>query len=308
MGAVTATHTPERWVVSSTPTRRTLFGIAFNNASGVAVGADGCVFATGDAGRSWTLCGHGRERLRAVAVESTGLTWVAGWRGTLLLGQPGSRDWRALDARARVKFEALQRLDEATLLVAGSDGTILRTTDGGRTWRKTRTRCCEDLRGLAAAGPRVWAVGAHGTILVSDDHGVSWRRQQSGTSEELRAIVAADSRFAVAVGAAGTIVRTQDGETWSPVLLERLHANLTSRDLNSIAVSSSGVLCAAGSGMGAGYSPIIVSEDGGRSWRFEASHTVNPLYGVAWTGTGFCAVGRFGTVVRCELGVSAASG
>jgi hypothetical protein len=27
---------------------------------------------------------------------------------------------------------------------------------------------------------------------------------------------------------------------------------------------------------------------------------VNPLYGVAWTGSGFCAVGRFGTVLRSQ--------
>ena len=57
-----------------------------------------------------------------------------------------------------------------------------------------------------------FAVGGAGTILHSTDAGITWSAQSSGTSVDLIDVhFATDGERGIAVGAAGTIVRTSNG-------------------------------------------------------------------------------------------------
>lgn len=104
----------------------------------------------------------------------------------------------------------------------------------------------------------LWRLGSGGRIEYSADRGQTWQAQSSGVSAELLAGAAPSEKIAWAVGRAGIIVRTEDGEHWQRVAppsttqapdwigveaRDALHATITSQDFRR-----------------------FVTENGGRTW------------------------------------------
>jgi hypothetical protein len=111
-------------------------------------------------------------------------------------------------------------------------------------------------------GAALWRVGSGGAIEHSSDQGKTWQSQASGVTAELLAGSAASNTVAWAVGRAGTILRTEDGEHWqrvappstaqpdSPQAMapdwigvearDARHATITSRDLRRFATADGG--------------------------------------------------------------------
>ena len=75
-----------------------------------------------------------------------------------------------------------------------------------------------DLYGLDAVGSTVLAVGYWGTVLRSVDGGQVWSHQATPTDATLYAVSFGDERRAWAVGAAGTLLYSEDaGVSWKSV-------------------------------------------------------------------------------------------
>ncbi|HEY6421508.1 MAG TPA: zf-HC2 domain-containing protein [Candidatus Binataceae bacterium] len=100
-----------------------------------------------------------------------------------------------------------------------------------------------------------WRLGARGLIEQSD-HGRTWHVQQSGVPADLLAGSSPSPAICWAVGRAGTIVRTVDGEHWapaasSPTALDLIRVSADSAD-------SASVYAADGS--------AFATADGGKTW------------------------------------------
>jgi photosystem II stability/assembly factor-like uncharacterized protein len=100
-----------------------------------------------------------------------------------------------------------------------------------------------------------------GLVLAAAGAAAFWVPQQSGSSAELRGLAVLDAQHAWASGSGGTVLRTQDGQTW-----ERLAVpggeELDFRDVEALSADRV-VLMAAGPG---DRSRIYRSADGGRAW------------------------------------------
>jgi len=112
--------------------------------------------------------------------------------------------------------------DTADIDDDGEDDWIIGVTQDGIYWDNVELSQLPDPHDLFGVSfpPDMsvgWAVGATGTILKSSDGGETWVKQDSPESEEnLNAVYAISSTLAYAVGDAGLVLETTDGEAWSP--------------------------------------------------------------------------------------------
>ncbi|MCB2204644.1 T9SS type A sorting domain-containing protein [bacterium] len=147
-----------------------------NNVNGIAVGHDGLIMHTSDAGVTW-------EKLESPTTSSL----------------------------AGVDF-----FNPTTGIITGTDGMVLLTTDGGYHWEERSSGTSESLLDIAYSNDHsATAVGTHGTIVRTTDGGSTWEKQRSWTSHTLNRVIFSNDFTGTVVGENGTILRTTTGGvTW----------------------------------------------------------------------------------------------
>jgi len=156
----------------------------------------------------------------AVRVEARLI--AVGDRGSILLGSPDGRAWRAAKAPAAPLLTAVRFLDAKRGWAVGHDAVILATADGGESWSQQfsapkEQRPLLDVLFLDAA--RGFAVGAYGAFYETADGGGTWRpRAVLEEDRHLNGIVSLGEGRLLIVGESGTLLRSEDaGRTWSTV-------------------------------------------------------------------------------------------
>jgi hypothetical protein len=219
------------------------------------------------------------------------------------------------------------------VVAVGGNTTLSGSTDGS-TWRTIDLSSSKLLFAIAWSGTNTLAtVGSSGSIYTNTTGSSSYISRVSTTSEDLFGVASSGSLFA-AVGAAGVIVTSPDGVTWTP------RTSHTTKTLAAVAwctaqfvaVGNSGVvdtspdgvtwtLQSSGTtnfldGVGCSGSMIVVGEgsddkDGeivsspdGVTWTQRPQSTSNGVFGIAWSGALFVAVGFNGIAYTSPDGMS----
>jgi photosystem II stability/assembly factor-like uncharacterized protein len=162
--------------VSSPGVWPALFDVGLRDSGGgYAVGADGAILATPDAGRTWASEPSGvHNGLVSVAVRGASV-WAGGRCGTLLSRTVDGWDQLTTSSNA---LRAVAFADSLSGIVAGDYGLLLRTGDGGATWSESWIPGCSESQVLALdmQGPdSAWAGGMDVPgIERSTDGGVTW--------------------------------------------------------------------------------------------------------------------------------------
>ncbi len=200
-----------------------LFSVAARGQSVAAAGYFGTVLVSSDGGQTWDAPSTGTdEPLYAVAYGPGDELWAAGRAGVLLLSRDAGRSWlRRPTPFARHVFGLYAGAPE-TLLAVGDFGLQLRTQDAGAHW--TCIPRAQDVilgRVVKADGDAV-LVGEFGSIeRLRDGHPPGARGALHGVPEDTYVYDAwfeTDGGIGIAVGLAGTILRTSDGgANWEPV-------------------------------------------------------------------------------------------
>lgn len=154
------------------------------SASASALAAHGPLMAVGQAGK------------RLVAV---------GERGHVLLSDDGGATWRQSSVPVSTTLTAVSFADERTGVAVGHGAVILRTQDGGATWTKV-------LDGRAIAQRVLGSVDRNDTGALEEAR----RLVADGPDKPLLDVRFADAKRALAVGAYGLVLATEDaGATWT---------------------------------------------------------------------------------------------
>jgi len=271
-----------------------LLGLAVHDPQvAIAVGADGIVLRTQDAGASWWRIPAG-SAAELEDVAFVGVTvFAVGANGTILRSSDGGVNWQMVVSGVSAGLEGVHFGDALHGIIVGDSGVALMTQDGGATWTRSQTGVLANLIDVRMSGPAVaTAVGTQGTILRTDDGGRSWRRQGALASQYLTGVYMASPTSAIAVGLNGVGFATSDaGATWMPVSLG------TSMSMSDISQSPGGTYYSAGS-----TATIIRSADGlnwqlafqGNGYAFEDVVFADALNG--W------AVGNNGVVMHTTDG------
>lgn len=181
---------------------------------GLAIGAYGGYFVTGDAGRSWTkrafapapvpedglLPDYHLNRI----IEADQRLYIAGEAGQLYRSDDLGESWSTLPSPYEGSFFGLLSVAPRTLLAFGLRGHVFRTEDGGDTWSRIETGTVATLDGGVLQGADTAVlVGHSGVVLVSRDGARSFTLQQQADRKALAAVVRDGERSVLAVGEGG---------------------------------------------------------------------------------------------------------
>ncbi|HWU68726.1 MAG TPA: photosystem I reaction center subunit IX, partial [Stenotrophobium sp.] len=177
----------------------------------------------------------------------------------------------------------------------GTAGELVQSNDAGKNWTLVKTPTSLALLGVAACAGHTIVVGQEGVIVIGAGNG-QWTKAPSGTTNRLFSVSVNPAGYAVAVGAFGTILKSQDGgQTWSSIAPDwtSYTPDGAQPHLYAVAVDDKNVITLAGE-----FGLILRSSDGGASWKVLHKDEASLFaMDIRPDGTGF-AVGQSGTVLK----------
>ncbi|EFK96780.1 hypothetical protein LDC_1194 [sediment metagenome] len=253
-----------QWHQQNEETLTLLEGVYFYNQSiGWAVGEDGTILYTNDAGLTWLSQTSGVTNwLFDVQFTDANTGWVVGDYGTILHTTDGGVTWFSQTSGTTYCLFHLHFADTNIGWAVGGTGfvgkTILYTTDGGTMWLSQINDTTHPRQQFTSVyfinDSKGWVVGGNGTILHTTDSGRTWTSLISGTTFYLCDVYFTDESTGWVVGDNGTILHTLDGgTTWLP------QTSGTMNRLSGIYFSDADIGWAVGD-------HILHTSDGGKTW------------------------------------------
>lgn len=262
------------------PTRYQLNAIdMLDTNNGWAVGLNGTIVRTSDAGVTWLNQYTGTSSaLNSLKAVDTNTAWVVGDNGVVLKTTNAGSTWAPQSSGASVSLRSLSAIDANTAWAVGEQGVVIKTTDGGATWQKLSSGVQDSLTAVYAVDANnVWAVGVAGTIIRSNDGGVTWTVQHTDVGDYFRSVYATDastvwiSGVYAPGGSPASLVRksVDGGATWTA------QSTGSSEMLNQVvALDGSNAWLTGADGK------LYRTSDGGGTWSVVNSGTSNTLYGI----------------------------
>ena len=291
--------------------------VCVDDRTALVLGSYGLVLKTTDGGERWTsLINATIQDLRSVAAVDTQHAWAVGAKGTIVATVNGGERWQPQMSGTQHDLQGVAFVSSTHGWAVGDKGTILATTDGGTTWVKQDGRLEESFRSVAFVSQNQgWVIGQTGGVLTTQDGGQTWEMLNRGHRGPalfagktfFTAVTFLDAERGWVVGVGGVIYRTRDGgHSWeqqfgdkSGSMLSLLDVSFPTRDHGWVVGFQP---------FSHGYSIIMSTDNGGRSWEFQSGGTrrsgyVGRLMGVKFVNkkVGW-AVGTRGSILNTTNG------
>ncbi len=194
---------------SSNPAVQTLNGVYFvNDNLGFAVGVNGAVAKTTNGGADWTVTTPTSRTLNDVYFVDASRGWAVGNAGAVLRTIDGGVNWTASSPTTVALYGVY--FDDANLGWAVGAGVVLKTVNGGANWTAS-SPTTSTLRAVHFVNAsRGWAVSSTGVVIRTVDGGASWITSKP-TSVALNSVRFIDANTGFAVGGAGAVLKTVNG-------------------------------------------------------------------------------------------------
>lgn len=249
----------------------------------LAVGHDGWIVRSADAGETWTEVAFAEDRpdpLLAIAGPFDGRLFALGAFGLLLASADQGQTWQptplvvegeeaqapppaaedpnadpfanfseaAADSSADRHLNAMIGVPDGSLLLAGERGLLLSSLDGGATWRKLDSGYAGSFFGaLALPGNRLLVFGMRGNAFTSDDLGRTWQKAEVPVTVSLFGGTILPGGEVVLVGDNNTVLVSTDRGARFAVASEAAHRGLAA-SLAEVLALPDGSLLTAGDG------------------------------------------------------------
>lgn len=199
---------------SSTPAAVTLNATSFvNDTEGWAVGTNGLVMHTTNGGTSWSQASPTTVTLNDVHFVDALHGWAVGNSGRVLRTVNGGINWIASTPTPQV-LNGVYFINSMTGWAVGN-GVVLRTTTGGVTWIASAPSSAVLQDVFFTDATHGWSVGSSGVVLKTTDGGAAWSSSKP-TTRPLNAVMFVNATHGWAVGDNGVVLRTENGgNTWT---------------------------------------------------------------------------------------------
>ena len=180
-------------------------------------------------------------------------------------------------------------------VAVGAAGQIMESADAGGNWKAAAPLTEMSLLGVALNRERAVAVGQQGLVLVRPQ-GKTWSKADSGSTNRLFAVRINAKGQALAVGAFGTVLKSDDGgEHWRSIAPQWISIMEQGEEphLYDAEIDDQGVLTIAGE-----FGLILRSSDGGTTWKkLHKGEASLFAFQIRSDGVGY-AVGQSGAFLR----------
>lgn len=234
--------------------RDRLYDVTSHGGALYAVGHPGLLLRSNDGGKSFESVQAGQaydDALFSISFNSKGQGAIVGRSGLALTTNDGGKSWKKSLVKLGEETPSLfsvSVLPSGTIVAVGEFGAIARSEDLGKTWSKSSYSAKIELpaKGQPAPGPECttgggaesdnedviqearltdvsfaddklgYIVAEFAIVLRSDDGGKTFKRQNGCTDKMLYSVTAISPTHALAVGAEGAAIETQNGGlTWA---------------------------------------------------------------------------------------------
>ena len=157
-----------------------------------------------------------RSLLLGVGLADNGRAIAVGSNGTILTSANAGATWTNQGSKTAATLNSIALADDGRAIAVGYADTILTTANAGATWIERNSDTEAALGGIALAdNGRAIAVGENGTILTTANAGATWIERNSDTEAVLGGIALADDGRAITVGVGIGIISSDSGSTWT---------------------------------------------------------------------------------------------
>lgn len=155
------------------------------------------------------------DRFQAVARQGDVLIAV-GFNGAVLRSGDAGVNWQRLELPGALDLIDVVACGDGSFVILDATRRIWVSVDGGNLWESRGIDTEDAVTTLACSpDSRVWVGGSYTTIYSSDDKGESWQTSSLDEDAMFTSIQFLDESFGVASGEFGMVVISRDGgETW----------------------------------------------------------------------------------------------
>lgn len=223
-----------------------------------AVGTNGFVLSSINAGNSWTLRLSGRDvDYSGVKFRTDNLGYLIGSNGRFFVTTNGGNTLVDRSRPLSVTFKGIDFPSNNFGYISGDEGTVLRTSNSGSNWTSLNLGTSRSINGLFFYTNAIgYAVGNGGYIVRTVDSGVSWQKMsESNTTVDLVGFGGFGMQIGIVIGKDGYVGRSVDFSDWEKVNVS------TSENLNAIKIldEKTGIIVG-------DKGTILKTVDEGKSW------------------------------------------
>ena len=196
---------------------------AWNKQQAVAVGNEGVVLRTEDAGKHWSKVDVPRSEIfnKQIRVKtySDGKAVSVGAMGSVLLSEDYGKNWQRIAKEEDITWADVTIKGDEIWLV-GEFGFIRVSSDNGATWKEINSPVKSSLSGIDFSNDQHGvAVGLDGVVLTTSDSGRNWNQVDKFTNKHLFSVTAKGEQW-FAVGEKGLVVTANKAsDTWQEIRL-----------------------------------------------------------------------------------------
>jgi len=179
------------------------------------VGNDGLYRKSTNGGQSWVVKTFSTEKLNSIKFKDVNFGNIVGNSGTVYYTTNGGNDWTSKTITGIT--ENLNSIDYTgannIFITVGDNGKIGRTTNSGQNWQLITSNTNNNLLSVNfTTNPNIgYIVGDGGIILKTTDAGLTWNQQNNADNTNLNSVAFKNNAIGIAVGNAGTILKTISG-------------------------------------------------------------------------------------------------
>lgn len=286
------------WVpYAPTPHNYSYRDVYFTDANtGYAVGDQGIIYKTTDAGAIWLPQNSGTtENFYGVQFTDANTGYVISQNSSSIFKTTNAgQSWNRINSNSNNYYQRYAQFftSSSTGWTVGSLGKIEKTTDGGENWTAQSSGINQNLRKVVFIDANTgWIVGDNGTILKTTDGGQNWASQSSGTTQGLNAVQFINASEGWAVGRDATFLKTTNGgSSWTVSTVPNYYNTFNTLHFFN---SNEGIL--------AGSYGYARTSDGGNTFVSFAGSKYGDFNGVSFVNpsVGF-GVGSYGRIAKTE--------